>query len=292
VKYKLPNLQVVGEEALIFGDPDAWAKRAKNVGTFWKLEDSVTKLFVAFCVFYTKDFDWVSEVVSIRLGKRLKADDDEFAQLRGRFLMRLHIEDPIELGRGLQDVLQPDNEQKLFIALKKQVCAMYGIAFRDSAGSQSSQWQPWQSQNLQGGIVAGAQSSNWQSLPWQTMQGLRTPLRPTSAMWQPHGSTVGGALTSQWQPSQSQAPQGSDGAGTQTSHWQSLRPQSLQGRFLQPQQPPPVSPPQWKVMRPSELHQAPLQQVLAEPMGERPASLDHEDFDCVPILADGKPQYQ
>mmetsp|Transcript_77738 Transcript_77738/g.141403 ORF Transcript_77738/g.141403 Transcript_77738/m.141403 type:complete len:844 (-) Transcript_77738:55-2586(-) len=77
------------------------------------LEASFEMLLGGFFAFYAGTggpwgftaFDWGSEVVSVRLGRRERRDSDVFSLLNGRDAHRLHIEDPFELNRNLNDVL-------------------------------------------------------------------------------------------------------------------------------------------------------------------------------------------
>eukprot|EP00403_Amphidinium_massartii_P019251 CAMPEP_0178412088 /NCGR_PEP_ID=MMETSP0689_2-20121128/21831_1 /TAXON_ID=160604 /ORGANISM="Amphidinium massartii, Strain CS-259" /LENGTH=741 /DNA_ID=CAMNT_0020033317 /DNA_START=70 /DNA_END=2295 /DNA_ORIENTATION=+ len=86
----------------------------------------MSEVLTAFFTFYgggmspenTRPFDWGREVVSIRLGRRENVDHEEFSKLNRRKENRIHIEDPIELHRNLQDVLWIEREQVLYESFK------------------------------------------------------------------------------------------------------------------------------------------------------------------------------
>jgi len=62
-------------------------------------------------------FAWGREVVCIRLGTSRASIDPVFNALRGRFVQRLHLEDPIQLERNLHCVLGEQEEWRLQHAL-------------------------------------------------------------------------------------------------------------------------------------------------------------------------------
>jgi DNA polymerase sigma len=80
----------------------------------WKCPLSLTDLFVLFLEFYSGDFKWGTEVVSLRFGeRRMMYDDAAFHRLRGRQFQRIHIEDPIQHERNLNCVLGETEEGQL-----------------------------------------------------------------------------------------------------------------------------------------------------------------------------------
>lgn len=87
---------------------------------------SAAELFVDFFRFYSKDFSWEQEVVSVRLGRRAMLADPDFSPwLRTSVHFKfgqsqvmeapvfLNIEDPIELRRNLNFALTPDNSLRI-----------------------------------------------------------------------------------------------------------------------------------------------------------------------------------
>lgn len=74
---------------------------------------SLPHLLFRFFYFYRWQFEWGTEVASIRLGRREYARDEEFHFLRGRHAMRIHVEDPYVLERNLHCVLGDPEEDKL-----------------------------------------------------------------------------------------------------------------------------------------------------------------------------------
>eukprot|EP00929_Paragymnodinium_shiwhaense_P061390 TRINITY_DN3065_c0_g2_i1.p1 TRINITY_DN3065_c0_g2~~TRINITY_DN3065_c0_g2_i1.p1 ORF type:complete len:423 (-),score=114.94 TRINITY_DN3065_c0_g2_i1:149-1417(-) len=71
------------------------------------------ELIERFFFFYTREFDWGKEVVSVRLGRRLDGHDGQFFQLQGRKKHQLHVEDPFEVTRNLNMAAMGNEEKKL-----------------------------------------------------------------------------------------------------------------------------------------------------------------------------------
>eukprot|EP00405_Crypthecodinium_cohnii_P016708 CAMPEP_0206448992 /NCGR_PEP_ID=MMETSP0324_2-20121206/17820_1 /ASSEMBLY_ACC=CAM_ASM_000836 /TAXON_ID=2866 /ORGANISM="Crypthecodinium cohnii, Strain Seligo" /LENGTH=575 /DNA_ID=CAMNT_0053918277 /DNA_START=290 /DNA_END=2017 /DNA_ORIENTATION=+ len=84
----------------------------------WHCKLSLSELVTGFFRFYTMEFGWGTEVVSVRLGKRYIASDDAFKLLPGRTLQRLHVEDPFLLNRNLHCVLRQEQETLLYNLIK------------------------------------------------------------------------------------------------------------------------------------------------------------------------------
>jgi hypothetical protein len=74
---------------------------------------SLGELLFRFFMFYTHDFVWGHEVISVRLGHRLHTHEQFFEELRGRWQVRLHVEDPYQLERNLHCVLGEVEEGQL-----------------------------------------------------------------------------------------------------------------------------------------------------------------------------------
>mmetsp|Transcript_38357 Transcript_38357/g.69509 ORF Transcript_38357/g.69509 Transcript_38357/m.69509 type:complete len:501 (-) Transcript_38357:591-2093(-) len=91
-------------------------------GISWTCALPLAELVTGFFVFYAGadgGFQWGSEVVSVRLGRRSQPRELDFQLLPGRLGHRLHIEDPFLLARNLNCVLTPENEQLLRAKLKQ-----------------------------------------------------------------------------------------------------------------------------------------------------------------------------
>jgi len=79
---------------------------------------SLADLFFRFISFYTTQFEWGNEVACIRLGERRYSNDELFKSLRGRYVTRIHIEDPYMHERNLHCVLGEPEEEKLLQAFQ------------------------------------------------------------------------------------------------------------------------------------------------------------------------------
>eukprot|EP00927_Polykrikos_kofoidii_P014222 TRINITY_DN16221_c0_g1_i1.p1 TRINITY_DN16221_c0_g1~~TRINITY_DN16221_c0_g1_i1.p1 ORF type:complete len:528 (-),score=60.00 TRINITY_DN16221_c0_g1_i1:343-1881(-) len=112
VDVKLPVLPIAAFEGGGMGEDD---DRVKCASEGWRCHLRVPDLLARFFSFYSFDFRWGTEVVSIRQGDRLNALDPPFASLRRRAQRRIHIEDPFELERNLNCVLG-DHEESLLRA--------------------------------------------------------------------------------------------------------------------------------------------------------------------------------
>jgi len=83
----------------------------------WRCGLGMAQMLCRFFIFFAEQFQWGSEVVSVRTGRRLSASDDTFSELRGRFASRLHVEDPFLLHRNLQCALCLEQENELYTKL-------------------------------------------------------------------------------------------------------------------------------------------------------------------------------
>lgn len=122
----LPCLQEGGAKDAAFETDEATEARVKHVKKLGNLAlSSLDMLIGGFFAFYAGavgpwgfiPFDWGNEVVSVRLGRRERRDSDAFTLLNGRNAHRLHIEDPFERSRNLNDVLWMHpvaNEDRLY----------------------------------------------------------------------------------------------------------------------------------------------------------------------------------
>jgi DNA polymerase sigma len=117
----MPSLQS-GANDDSFRDDDSADRVASIVrDRDWKIETPLFLLVCGFFAFYAGlpgpgdelPFEWGSEVVSVRHGRRLTSSDKVFSELRGLQEERLHIEDPFEHSRNLRDVMTKKTERLL-----------------------------------------------------------------------------------------------------------------------------------------------------------------------------------
>lgn len=117
---QLPVLPVEAFEDERQEQPDERLVSAMAIWHRWQCNLSLPDMMLRFFAFYSSHgedaFQWGTEVVSVRCGSRLKADEPIFMKLRGRQACRLHIEDPYEVDRNLHGVLGGVEEAQLRIA--------------------------------------------------------------------------------------------------------------------------------------------------------------------------------
>lgn len=111
----------------------------------WRFQGSLSFLIEEFFTFFAEQFDWGSEVVSVRLGKRSYATDDDFACLAGRRLNRLHVEDPYFLDKNLNRLLGPDQELKLRQSIAETSRALRQTGAGQDTKPRSTSVSPWSS---------------------------------------------------------------------------------------------------------------------------------------------------
>mmetsp|Transcript_154972 Transcript_154972/g.496682 ORF Transcript_154972/g.496682 Transcript_154972/m.496682 type:complete len:466 (-) Transcript_154972:673-2070(-) len=80
----------------------------------WRCPKPLPELLRGFFQFFAQDFQWGTEVVSVRTGHRALASEEVYSELRGRFSVRVHIEDPFLLKRNLHCTLRQELEQDLY----------------------------------------------------------------------------------------------------------------------------------------------------------------------------------
>ncbi|CAE7517325.1 TUT7 [Symbiodinium microadriaticum] len=83
----------------------------------WSCNLSLGQFVLRFFNFYSLEFSWGSEVVSVRLPNRLDASENHLVKLKGRNFRRLHVEDPVDETRNLNCVLGDAQEIELQRAL-------------------------------------------------------------------------------------------------------------------------------------------------------------------------------
>jgi hypothetical protein len=96
-------------------DPAAEAamEKLERIQQSWSCDLELSDLLFRFFGFYTMFFDWGREVISIRIGQRCYSRESVFQELRGRFVPRIHVEDPYKLERNLHCVLGEAEEGQL-----------------------------------------------------------------------------------------------------------------------------------------------------------------------------------
>eukprot|EP00930_Biecheleria_cincta_P046400 TRINITY_DN3199_c0_g2_i1.p1 TRINITY_DN3199_c0_g2~~TRINITY_DN3199_c0_g2_i1.p1 ORF type:complete len:527 (+),score=86.92 TRINITY_DN3199_c0_g2_i1:39-1583(+) len=109
-KVRLPMLPVA---TFRYGSEADAEQRIQAARAAFKCSLSLGELLVRFFQFYSQEFYWGSEVVSVRLGSRLDVGQPFFSQLKARNTNRLHVEDPVDLTRNLNCVLGESQEMRL-----------------------------------------------------------------------------------------------------------------------------------------------------------------------------------
>jgi RNA exonuclease 4 len=79
----------------------------------WECRLPLQVLLTRFFRFYSEQFAWGREVVSIRIGRRCNVDGPFFPRLAYRDAPRVHVEDPVDNARNLNCVLGAQEELRL-----------------------------------------------------------------------------------------------------------------------------------------------------------------------------------
>jgi len=93
-------------------------------GITWRCDLPRAELLYRFFQFYSQEFQWGSEVISVRIGRRAMASEEVYSELRGRFSSRIHVEDPFLLARNLHCTLRQELEEDLYTKLWEAAQAM------------------------------------------------------------------------------------------------------------------------------------------------------------------------
>jgi DNA polymerase sigma len=128
----------------IFGDgseADA-QQRVRAARAAFKCSLGLGELLVTFFQFYSQEFYWGSEVVSVRLGSRLDVGQPFFRQLKARRMNRLHVEDPVDLTRNLNCVLGEAQEMQLRTLMEEAFAPRLTMGKELSVGYPSKQAGP------------------------------------------------------------------------------------------------------------------------------------------------------
>jgi DNA polymerase sigma len=99
-------------------DPQRAAEALETASLTWSCHLELPELFYHFIMFYCHDFKWGQEVASPRIGQRRNPRDGVFDKLRGRYVPRIHVEDPYLLERNLHCVLGETEERQLIEAFQ------------------------------------------------------------------------------------------------------------------------------------------------------------------------------
>eukprot|EP00416_Gambierdiscus_australes_P015325 CAMPEP_0171064500 /NCGR_PEP_ID=MMETSP0766_2-20121228/6325_1 /TAXON_ID=439317 /ORGANISM="Gambierdiscus australes, Strain CAWD 149" /LENGTH=460 /DNA_ID=CAMNT_0011520539 /DNA_START=122 /DNA_END=1501 /DNA_ORIENTATION=+ len=83
----------------------------------WECRLPTAVLLARFFRFYAIEFQWCTEVVSVRRGVRDHAEHRAYDQLRASQSPRLHIEDPFLTGRNLHCVLGAEQEWRFYLKI-------------------------------------------------------------------------------------------------------------------------------------------------------------------------------
>jgi hypothetical protein len=111
---------------------------------------SVAELFKAFLRFYTEDFDWGKEVVSVRTGKR--ASRKSTGSSSG-----ITIEDPSDAALDLGDCLTASSYKRL----QEELVRAKALCARSASLSEVLElWAPEDGATASGATTAGAQAES------------------------------------------------------------------------------------------------------------------------------------
>ncbi|CAJ1380010.1 unnamed protein product [Effrenium voratum] len=115
-KIKLPMLPVA-----VFKENGADAEqKVAAARSSWTCALSLGQMVLRFFQFYSQEFSWGHEVVSVRHGfYRLDTSEQFVQKLKGRNFQRLHVEDPVDETRNLNCVLGEVQEMQLRRALQE-----------------------------------------------------------------------------------------------------------------------------------------------------------------------------
>lgn len=86
------------------GNPDV-EQKVKAARSSWNCSLSLGQMVLRFFQFYSQEFSWGKEVVSVRFGQRISSNETVLQKLKGRHCDRLHVEDPVDESRNLNCVL-------------------------------------------------------------------------------------------------------------------------------------------------------------------------------------------
>jgi len=98
----------------------------------WTCQLSLWALFHRFFSFFVNEFQWGTEVISVRLGKREVIGSPSFQSLPGNTLQRIHLEDPFLRNRNLNCVLGHAQEHLLRARLQQALRSLAGGALPES----------------------------------------------------------------------------------------------------------------------------------------------------------------
>jgi hypothetical protein len=101
----------------------------------WSFSQSLSSLLHRFFCFYAYEFDWGTEVVSVRVGRRSGKSDTEHGEMRGLWVARLHVADPFLKERNLNCVLGQQQEQGLYARICEAAMALQNSTVPVGLGS-------------------------------------------------------------------------------------------------------------------------------------------------------------
>eukprot|EP00928_Gymnodinium_smaydae_P090990 TRINITY_DN74695_c0_g1_i1.p1 TRINITY_DN74695_c0_g1~~TRINITY_DN74695_c0_g1_i1.p1 ORF type:complete len:337 (-),score=46.40 TRINITY_DN74695_c0_g1_i1:80-1024(-) len=93
--------------------PTRYFDRGSPPELSWTLDMPLSEIFKGFLSFYVNDFKWGDEVVSVHLGQRTNRFHPRHERLIGCTESRLHIADPIVIGRNFNEKVTPEIESTL-----------------------------------------------------------------------------------------------------------------------------------------------------------------------------------
>ena len=85
-------------------NPDS-EQKVEAARNSWNCSLCLGQMVLRFFQFYSQEFQWGDEVVSVRFGNRTYVTNNIVQKLKGRHCKRLHVEDPVDETRNLNCVL-------------------------------------------------------------------------------------------------------------------------------------------------------------------------------------------
>eukprot|EP00913_Durusdinium_trenchii_P030261 g28351.t1 len=86
-------MQVHPKIRLEDGNADEAEQKVEAARGWWTCSLSLGQMVLRFFQFYSQEFDWGREVVTVRIGQRRSTNDSVLIKLKGRNCQRLHVED-------------------------------------------------------------------------------------------------------------------------------------------------------------------------------------------------------
>jgi len=148
-----PKIRLVMLPVAVFkedGNADEAEQKVEAARGWWTCSLSLGQMVLRFFQFYSQEFDWGREVVTVRIGQRRSTNDSVLIKLKGRNCQRLHVEDPVDESRNLNCVLGEMQENHLmrtiqdtYLRLQKQHSVRFGLPLsREAKEEPSAEGEP------------------------------------------------------------------------------------------------------------------------------------------------------